>query len=250
MGLPEFMMINARTLGLADLSLGDARAAHEHLAPLSQLSLSIGMTEPGLLQFIPDDIEAMIRVGLLDESDELLGFYEGHAVRLGRRSALAASSRCRGLSLAARGDFDGAGEAAERSVSLFEQLSMPFDVARSRLALGEVHRRARRKRLASENLLAAESIFVELGAPLWVALSRDERARIGLRSAVSAEGAALTQAESQVADLVASGLTNAEVAGRLFMAQRTVEAHLSKVYRKLGVSSRAQLARMHETTTT
>ena len=192
----------------------------------------------------------MIRVGLLDVSDELLGFYEGHAGRLGRRSALAASSRCRGLSLAARGDFDGAGEAAERSVSLFEQLSMPFDVARSRLALGEVHRRARRKRLASENLLAAESIFVDLGAPLWVALAREERARIGLRSAVSAEGAALTQAERQVADLVASGLTNAEVAGRLFMAQRTVEAHLSKVYRKLGVSSRAQLARMHETTTT
>ncbi len=247
MGLPEFMMINARTLAVADLSLGDAKAAHERLAPLTELALTIGMTEPGLLRFIPDDIEAMIRFGLMEEGGDLLEFFESHSTRLGRLSGLAASYRCRGLYLAAHGEVDRACEAAEKSVSLYQQLSMPFDVARSELTVGDFHRRARRKRLANEHMMSAETIFEGLGAPLWTQMAREARGRIGLRNATTSEGSTLlTEAERQVADLVVSGLTNSEVAGRLFMAQRTVESHLSKVYRKLGVNSRAHLTKVYQ----
>ena len=81
---------------------------------------------------------------------------------------------------------------------------------------------------------------------MWEERAREELGRLGLRSTrTAAGGTELTEAERRVADLVAAGLSNAEVAARLFMARRTVEAHLSRIYRKLGVRSRTQLLRAY-----
>ncbi len=121
---------------------------------------------------------------------------------------------------------------------------MPFEQARTLLAAGEVHRRARHKRKAVEFLQAALATFERPGAPQWENRVRDELGRVGTHATAPGAGPVLTAAERRVADLVAAGRTNAEVAGELFMGQRTVEAHLSRVYRKLGVRSRRELCRM------
>lgn len=108
-----------------------------------------------------------------------------------------------------------------------------------------MHRRARHKHKALEVLQGALVIFERLGAPLWENRVRDELGRVGTCAAPApGAGPVLTAAEQRVADLVAAGRTNAEVAAGLFMGLRTVEAHLSRVYRKLGVRSRTELCRM------
>ena len=114
-----------------------------------------------------------------------------------------------------------------------------FGRGRALLALGITSRRARLKRAAREAIEAAVATFEEMGASGWAAKARDELGRIGGRTRI--EG--LTPAERRVADLVAAGRTNAEVAAALFLAERTVASHLTHVYAKLGVRSRTELSR-------
>jgi DNA-binding NarL/FixJ family response regulator len=106
-----------------------------------------------------------------------------------------------------------------------------------------VRRRARQKRAAREAIEAAISVFEELGAAGWARKGQEELGRIGGRQ--RAEG--LTPIERQVAELVAEGRTNHEVAGALFLAERTVASHLTRIYSKLGIRSRTELARMIQT---
>jgi DNA-binding NarL/FixJ family response regulator len=119
------------------------------------------------------------------------------------------------------------------------ELGLPFEHARSLLVLGEVQRRAKQRRAARETLTAAEQGFERLGATRWAERARAERARIGGRTTI--EG--LSETELRVAELVAAGKSNKEVAAELFVSVRAVEANLSKVYAKLGIESRTELAR-------
>jgi DNA-binding CsgD family transcriptional regulator len=140
----------------------------------------------------------------------------------------------------ARGDGDTADTALGQAFAAHERLEMPFDLARTHLAAGDVARRARRKLAAREHAESARAMFARLGAAPWAERAAAELARLG---AARAGGLALTQAERQVAGLVAAGHTNREVAAERYMGLRTVEAHLSAVYRKLGIRSRSELAR-------
>lgn len=115
---------------------------------------------------------------------------------------------------------------------------MPFERGRTLLVKRRIERRAKRKAAARASLEWALAIFEELPAPLWAALTRDELRRLGLRPAARDE---LTETERRVAELAASGLTNREVAAQLHMSPKTVEANLARVYRKLGIRSRAEL---------
>jgi DNA-binding NarL/FixJ family response regulator len=108
------------------------------------------------------------------------------------------------------------------------------------LVYGVIQRRAKLKRAARETLQHAAAIFEELGAPLWLKRARTELGRIGGRQPAS--DGPLTATEQRVADLAAAGRSNKQIAAELFMSERTVEANLTKVYRKLGISSRTQLA--------
>ena len=108
-----------------------------------------------------------------------------------------------------------------------------------------MQRRARQKAAAKESLEGALAIFEELPAPLWAQRAQEELGRIGLRRAAPGE---LTTSERRVAELAAAGLTNREVAARLFMSPKTVEANVARAYRKLGIRSRAELgARLADT---
>jgi DNA-binding CsgD family transcriptional regulator len=108
------------------------------------------------------------------------------------------------------------------------------------LALGSVERRLRHKRIARAKLEEAARVFESIPAPLWVERAVRETARIGGRVAA---GGQLTESERRIAELVAAGHSNAEVARALVISRKTVEWNLSNVYRKLGVRSRTELAR-------
>ena len=147
--------------------------------------------------------------------------------------------RARGMLASRRGEHDAAVEALLRAEALHGAGPLPFDHGRTLLALGEAQRRAGRRRDARGSLQSAAVIFERLGARPWSARTEAELGRVGGRVA---SGDELTATEQRVAALVAEGRTNREVAAELVVSVRAVEANLTRVYAKLGVRSRAELA--------
>ncbi len=145
---------------------------------------------------------------------------------------------CRSLLATARGDLDAGIAAAEDAVLRWRQLEMPIEFGRALLVLGRVRRRRGERRLAREALTEAAAIFRAHGAKLWAERATEELSRIPIRRGASDD---LTPTEEQVATLVGAGRTNREVARTLFMSPKTVEANLTRIYRKLGLRSRAEL---------
>jgi DNA-binding CsgD family transcriptional regulator len=244
LGMPLLATMAAQVFGIAALSTGDARGAHERLAPFAETTLAAGVAEPALCRFLPDEIEALTRLGELGMAEALLGPFEARSAQLGRGWGMATAGRCRGLLLAAGGDLASGEAALEVGLKALQRLTMPFEEARTLLVAGEIHRRQRHKHKAIALLQDALAIFERLGAPLWQRRVTDELGRVGTHPVPPGSEPVLTAAEQRVADLVAAGHTNSEIAAELFMGQRTVEAHLSRVYRKLGVRSRTELCRM------
>jgi DNA-binding CsgD family transcriptional regulator len=144
----------------------------------------------------------------------------------------------RGAIQAARGNHDDALQSLERAVQLHEGVGRPFDRAWTLLLYGQTLRRAKRKKRARETLEEALGEFERLGASLWAERTRAELARIGGR----APSGGLTPTEERIAALVAGGKSNKEVAAELFVTVRTVETNLSRIYAKLGLHSRGELA--------
>jgi ATP/maltotriose-dependent transcriptional regulator MalT len=185
-------------------------------------------------------IEALLATGDLGRAERLLalidrGAADGHAAL--RPLVL----RNRGLVLASQGD-------CERAIATLEAAALapeppqgvnPFERARTLLALGTVQRQARQKRAARESLQLAAGIFERLGARVWSEKARSELRRIGGRTASDGR---LSETERKIVELVVAGRRNKEVAAQLSLSPNTVAWNLSKVYRKLGVSSRTELA--------
>ena len=119
------------------------------------------------------------------------------------------------------------------------------ELARAHLLYGEWLRRQRRRREARDQLRTAFAVFDAMGMEAFAARARSELRATGERASLRGPGASelLTAQEEQVARLVAEHLSNREIAARLFISASTVEYHLRKIFRKLGVSNRAQLAR-------
>ena len=226
-------------LGFIELSLGDAAKALGQLERAWEIRDGVRLLEPGHRFELGDTLEALIAVGELDEAERRLIPWEQRSQALDRSSAIAVTARCRALLLAARGDLASAQEAFEHALAEHARIQNPFQHARTLLALGVTQRRAKQRGAARRTLEQALSIFERLGAPLWAEKARSELARIGGRVASRGE---LTEAERRIAALVAEGRTNREVAAALFVTEHTVEGALTRVYRKLGVRSRTELA--------
>jgi DNA-binding CsgD family transcriptional regulator len=227
-------------LGFVELSTGDPAAALPYLRRSYELRNAF-MLEPAQRLELGDFLEALIAVGELDEADEILATWHERARGLDRAWALAILARCRGLMLAARGDFHGAFASFERALADHARGTDPFHHARTLLAVGRTQRRAMKRGAARTTLDDTLARFERLDAPLWAELTRAELARIGGRAPSRGE---LTEAERRIARLVAEGRTNRDVAAALFLTEHSVETALTRIYRKLEVHSRAELAHL------
>lgn len=233
-------VIDRWAAGLQALSAGDHGGAHRHLTPLVAQLERAGIGEPGALAPATDAVESLVGLGRLDDAATMLEGYESRCRRAGRELAYHRTRRCRALLAAARPDPGAAAiELAEAAVTGAPDRLSEFERARDLLVAGTIARRVKQKRRSRERLDEAVSVFESLRADGWAARARDERARIGGRTVTGG----LTVAERRVAELVADGLTNRQVAAQLFVTEKTVEANLSRAFAKLGIRTRGAVAR-------
>jgi DNA-binding CsgD family transcriptional regulator len=227
-------------LGLLELSLGRSREAGAVLELVERSMAGSDAVEPSVLEWIPDLVEALIRLDRVEDARPRLELWERRAAQTQRLWALAAAARYRGL-LGADDEIDA--RFAEALV-LHERTPSPFERARTELCYGERLRRAGRRADAREHLRAALEAFERLGAVPWAERAKAELRATGetarRRDPTVAER--LTPQELQIALAVGEGRTNRDVAAALFLSPKTIEYHLANVYRKLDVRTRAQLA--------
>jgi DNA-binding CsgD family transcriptional regulator len=232
--------LSAAALGLLELGLGRPDEAIGHLEKLATEVAEHGLAEPGAIQWAPDLIESYVRVGATDEAKSALGDFERLASSTERTWALAAAARCRGI-LAPDADFE---IEFEHALELHELTPTPFERARTELCRGERLRRAKRRAEAREPLRRALETFERLGAAPWGERARSELSATGetvkRRDPYATDE--LTPQELQVALIVGRGATNKEAGAALFLSPKTIETHLGRIYRKLNVRSRTELA--------
>jgi DNA-binding CsgD family transcriptional regulator len=232
-------LVTSVGLGHVAVSVRELDETVRQLQPSLAFLQGEGVVEPGLARFAPDLFEALAELDQGDDAVEVLEWYEGNARRVGRVSALANSARCRGLLAAQAGDMDAAIAAFDEALGWHARVELPLDKGRTLLALGAAQRRMKRRREARETLDEALAVFERIGAALWAERARAELRRISGRAATPG---ALTPAEERVAALVCEGKTNREVAAALYLSDRTVEGHLARIFGKLGIRHRTELA--------
>jgi DNA-binding NarL/FixJ family response regulator len=239
-GFMSAVALDLRSLGTAELMAGDLSAAADHLLrALSISSEQIGVNEPAILRLHPDAVAALVALARLEEAEKLTQQLDVATEANHHPWSTVMAARCRGLLMVGNGDHAAAVELLEQALAEHQRLPMPFEEARTRLLLGSVLRRAGHRNDARRQLEAASATFVRLGTPIQQRQASAELASIGGRRRLENE---LTAVEQRIADLVAAGQTNREVAAATFTSVRTVETHLGRIYRKLGIRSRTELA--------
>ena len=241
LGFDAAVALHSRSLGFTELAADNASAAATHLQRALRISRDqIGIGEPAIMRLHADAVEALIAVDSVAAAEQLTAELDASADRNAFPWATAMAARCHGLVCAASGDIPGAAVAFERALVAHERLGMPFEEARTRLLLGVALRRAGRRTEARLALDSALTTFVRIGAPVHAGHVRAELAGFGGKP--SSDGS-LTAAELRIVALVGAGQTSREVGSALSMSVRTVDTHLGRIYRKLGLRSRTELAR-------
>jgi DNA-binding CsgD family transcriptional regulator len=225
-------------LGQVELSLDDPVAALRWLDPVSDMLQAGGIGEPGCHAFTPDLIEAWAATGQLAAATERLCWLQDAARRLDHPWARIAAGRAAAVVRLAERDPAGAVEAVARVVPEARERRLPYELGRCLLVLGTAQRKARQRREAAASLDAAITTFRGLGAARWQDLAVAQRARL-----TAGQDDELTPTERRIAELVANGHSNPEIAASLFISVKTVEANLTRMYRKLGIRGRVELAR-------
>jgi ATP/maltotriose-dependent transcriptional regulator MalT len=240
-GSPRLADWSSISLGLLEVSLGKYEDALTILGPLVSRLDAVPGTEIITSAYIPDAVEAMVAVRRHADAERLIVALEDNGKRLDRPWMLAIGARCRSMWLAAQGEVEEATRKAEDAMAEHDRLPMPFERARTQLLLGQLQRRQRQKDSARTTLREALQAFDSMGTPLWADRARAELARAKV---APSHDLALTPSELRVAELAASGMTNRDVAAALFISPKTVEANLARIYRKLGIKTRAELGRL------
>jgi DNA-binding CsgD family transcriptional regulator len=235
---PLLMTIHAASAGFVELCDGQWERATTILGRAWGAADKVGMGDLCAMPFRADLVEALLLCGRVAEARERAEHIVQLAQVAGFSAGLMQAERALTMVCAAESNLDGACAAAERGLGLHRQFEVPIERARIQLAVGTALRRAGQRQEAAVALDDASTIFRRLGALPFLARADDELKRLGSRR----NNDELTATEEQIARLVAVGRTNAEVAAELVVSLRTVESHLTRVYRKLAVRSRAELA--------
>jgi DNA-binding CsgD family transcriptional regulator len=225
-------------LGQIELSVDDPDAALRWLDPVSDLLEATGSGEPGHYPFTPDLIEAWAATGHLGQAASRLAWLREAAQRLDHPWARITGGRAEAVLRLAERDPVQAIEAVARVIPEARDLRLPLELGRCLLVLGTAQRKARQRREATDSLDQAIATFGQLGAARWQELATAQRARLA-----PGTDELLTPTERRVAELVASGRSNPEIAATLFVSVKTVEANLTRIYRKLGLRGRVDLTR-------
>jgi DNA-binding CsgD family transcriptional regulator len=244
-------------LGYAQLVAGDPAGTVRSLRRVRELERGLGITDPARGRWHGDLAEALVRIGEPAEAQDVIDVTREHALRLGRESVLAVLDRAEALVRAARGDHEAAESQLTSAQDRLAKLGYGLEEARAAFALASLRgglpgpaEGARRPNSASYD--EATRLFRRCRALPWLrqvdaALAAPEpepaaAAAAALGGLDGLEG--LASMERQVAALVMEGATNREIAARLFISVKTVEATLTRVYRKLGIRSRVDIVRL------
>jgi DNA-binding CsgD family transcriptional regulator len=221
----------------------DYAKVRQVLEPLTRLSSGTALQEPGLWPWADMMANALVIDGQLGTADAFLRPHEDRARAHGHRSAMARLGYARGRLLGAMGELTAARRAFDESLALLDGLPLRYDLARVNFAYGQTLRRAGKRREADTIIGTAREIYLSLGAHVYVARCERELKAGGLHIPTGSRGhAELTPQEEAVTSLVAQGLSNREVAAELYVSPKTVQYHLTRIYAKLGVRSRSELA--------
>jgi DNA-binding NarL/FixJ family response regulator len=224
-------------LGFVEFAAGNHEAADRALTLMHRLNDAIGLKDELYERSEPHHIESLLELGQFERAHEALARLVWRGRTLPRLWIDVTLPRARALILAADGDVEAA-LAALDELDIAAASKLPFELACALVVKGRLQRRLKQRASAANTLGRALEIFERLGAPSWVEQARSELARAAPRRRSPSE---LTATERRVAELAAAGLTNREVAQAAFMSPKTVEANLARVYRKLGIRSRAEL---------
>jgi DNA-binding CsgD family transcriptional regulator len=224
-------------LGFLELSAGRIDAAIAELEETERQVAETGLEEPTIVPWAPDLVDAYMRAGRADPARRVLATLVRQADRAGTSGTAALVERCRGM--VADDDFD---DHFQRAMAHHDASAMPFERGRTLLAWGMRLHRARRRAEARDRLREAAALFDALPAETWAGLARAELRAAGGRRTRQAPDNGLSAQEERVARAAGRGATTREIAAELFLSPKTVEFHLGRAYRKLGIRSRAALS--------
>ena len=222
-------------VAVADLFGGDYAAAMSYAQTVIEDDPAYTAEEA-----LPELIEAAVRAGDYEAAATAHKTLSERALAAGTPWALGLRARCEAL-LAEGADAEGC---YLESISQLKRCRMAVDLARAHLLYGQWLRRAKRRRDARQELRTAHEMFAAIGADRFAERAAAELRATGERARARTPETAfdLTPQETRVADLAAAGASDSEIAAQLFISPSTVDYHLRKVFRKLNVTSRRQLA--------
>ncbi|MFF8412980.1 helix-turn-helix transcriptional regulator [Streptomyces omiyaensis] len=242
-----FLSRSRYALGRVQLINGDVAAALETLRRVQADERAQSTVDPSMLRWHEELAEALLGHDAVEGALALLAEVRPVAERLGRSTVLLGCDRVRALCLAAEGRTDEAAELLTGTAGRFAEAGLPLEQGRALMALARVERKRRRRSAAQAALHGAATVFERAGAAPWLALATEAPAGELPGAAPGGDEAptalaSLTEAELRLARLVGQGASNQEAAAKLFLSVKTVEARLTRIYQKLDVRSRAQLA--------
>jgi DNA-binding CsgD family transcriptional regulator len=238
-GAVSLELLTYSLLGLLELGEGRPDDAAVTLEEARRLAIVTGFQDAGTFPWAPELVEAYVQCGRQAEAEPLVDMLTEQARRTRRPIVGAFALRCRGL-VRLDDSFDADFLDA---LDLHRQTNRPFETARTELRFGQRLRRRKSRSEARTHLRAAWETFSAIGADCWTASAHNELQATGVHLPPRAVTGAdrLTPQELQIAIAAADGATNRQVAERLFVSAKTVEYHLSHIYRKLTITSRSEL---------
>ncbi|WP_406301561.1 LuxR family transcriptional regulator [Streptomyces sp. NBC_00885] len=239
-----FLSRSLYALGRVQLVAGDVADALETLRRVQAAEHAQSTVDPSMLRWHEELAEALLANDAPEEAANLLADVRPVAERLGRTTVLLGCDRTYALYLAASGKAEEGANLLTQTADRFDMAGLPLERGRALIALARVERRRRRRSAAQNALQSAAAVFERAGASPWLALAAETGSSRATEPDAARGGApaSLTEAELRLALLVREGASNQEAAAKLYLSVKTVEARLTRIYQKLDVRSRAQLA--------